>query len=704
MTAFSGLKVEIEFTAGNWTDVSSYISENGGQYTTIQPGRPTPFDDIVSTIAIVSFVNDDGRFIPDNGSSTYFPNFTTGKRLRISVVKSAVTYLRFTGYMTNFDITFPSIGSFPSDGSDVVGNIVTVTCYDAISILALRKMNSFLAEKRVAASRSAAVWGEYYLMPQTSPATYTDFSVYANAQGGTPGTAYVQSTPPFPPFASVGPETYGLATEGGLTDSFVNTSAYTANTSAEFAIRQNAQSISFALMTTAGAVLNSTVILAWTDLAHTSLLWKLTTDSTTGTTIVVRNSAGTIISSAYTFGPFYLVEFKMNSGTNTSCDFYYNGSWQGTFASLDVRSIKSMEFGGGGPAQVLTAFYVHGGGVSAFANDIYFSGTSFTVASILTNLSNFISDFSPGFLTVGNDTALPCFPGYWQGIDPITISNNVLRAIGGFTWVRTDGTVCFVATDATHPLTPLLTIDSEADAAGLPVAKFSDDLRPTRVPVTYGYGKSASIVAIDAVAETTAPVGRRKDASPLATTLLDSQMTKAFTIGFARMLHTSRTRFTTLSLDLLTPTTDYTSTILSTAGNLGALYPTQRIRVNVPSVLFGSSTKDYYVYGWTETYGHDVARIDMDLEPACVATVTGGTCVGNTSTGTVIITSDSPFTTVAQAYPMDFDWAGERITLSTPGGATSPQTFTCTARGVTGGTAAASHSSGTSIDAWIAGP
>jgi len=143
----------------------------------------------------------------------------------------------------------------------------------------------------------------------------------------------------------------------------------------------------------------------------------------------------------------------------------------------------------------------------------------------------------------------------------------------------------------------------------------------------------------------------------------------------------------------------------------------------LPTEYMGVSYVDAFASGWTETYSADgrLAQFVFDTDPADdpaeailddaeygrtalgdgVATITGGTCVGITGTGTVVITSTSPLTAVGGEYSMDLDWLGERITVSVPGGSTSPQTCTVTARGVAP-TVARVHATGQAVEIWHA--
>jgi hypothetical protein len=84
-------------------------------------------------------------------------------------------------------------------------------------------------------------------------------------------------------------------------------------------------------------------------------------------------------------------------------------------------------------------------------------------------------------------------------------------------------------------------------------------------------------------------------------------------------------------------------------------------------------------------------------------TVTSGTAVGTTSTGTIVVTttaSNPTWSTTAGDWPQDLDWNGERVTVTAaPAGSSSPQTLTITARGVAPRVARV-HSAGEPVDVW----
>lgn len=182
-----------------------------------------------------------------------------------------------------------------------------------------------------------------------------------------------------------------------------------------------------------------------------------------------------------------------------------------------------------------------------------------------------------------------------------------------------------------------------------------------------------------------------------------------------------RLRLTSITVDLAGASNDLWDAMM-------ALEIGDRVRVVLGvagSVLVnqvGWTHVDCFVTGWTERYARDVAEFDLLLTPADdpvegawddadrgrwtadgTMTVTGGTAVGTTGTGTIVVatTGGAPtWSTSAADYPLDVDWHGERCTVtSAPGGSGSPQTLTITARGVAPSVARV-HSTGEPVDIW----
>ena len=142
MAAVTG-KVEIEFTAGAWTDVTAYqlpgtISITVGRSDTdqrVSPGR-------MSGLRLDST---DGRFTVGNAAGAYYPNVASGKRVRISIKDpvSSSFIPRFVGRIDGWPL------SWEDNGSTCV---VTISATDMLGDWATAKMPASYLATRTAAS------------------------------------------------------------------------------------------------------------------------------------------------------------------------------------------------------------------------------------------------------------------------------------------------------------------------------------------------------------------------------------------------------------------------------------------------------------------------------------------------------------------------------------------------------------------------
>jgi hypothetical protein len=290
--------------------------------------------------------------------------------------------------------------------------------------------------------------------------------------------------------------------------------------------------------------------------------------------------------------------------------------------------------------------------------------------------------------------------------------NQYTRTVGGRLTTLPDGRRSFRAAAETRLSTVALTLDAELDLSE-PDGGWSGtkEETPTRIGVS---GPIGSTVVVDAAAETS--LGLSIEASTAST--------MAGTIGVAqsigqRVLSATASRINSFGFDMSLTSTDKVTAVL-------ALVPGDRVRIsNLNSAVDGVTYKDVYASGWIEeshpaqTVNGDAVTFIFDTDPADApaeavwddaeygrwgmadGTITGGTCVGTTATGTVIITTSDPITGTAGDYPLDLNWNGERITVSFAAGTTSPQTRTVTARGVAP-TVARVHAAGESVDIWNA--
>lgn len=117
--------VEIAFTTdelltipGAWTDVSSYVLEDG---FSVRRGRADELQAAQASRATVVLNNQDRRFEPGYVSSAYYPNVRPRRRIRISATWASVTYRLWQGFISKWT---PSIKGNQS--------VVTVEAEDLI--------------------------------------------------------------------------------------------------------------------------------------------------------------------------------------------------------------------------------------------------------------------------------------------------------------------------------------------------------------------------------------------------------------------------------------------------------------------------------------------------------------------------------------------------------------------------------------------
>lgn len=275
---------------------------------------------------------------------------------------------------------------------------------------------------------------------------------------------------------------------------------------------------------------------------------------------------------------------------------------------------------------------------------------------------------------------------------------------------RTDGRRQYSALAVTRKAAVSLTLDAEQDLSA-PDGGWQPikDESPTRVQVTSPVGTvSYTQTAVEA------STGMRLDAPTIDTANGDD--TGMRTVAAFATIQTG-TRLRSFGFDPTITSTDKLTAAM-------ALQPRDRVRVtNIPAALTGQTYIDVFAYGWTERFNANDGSCGWTFEtwladdpPEGVyddaeygrwalgdgaTTVTSGTAVGTTAVGTLVLTGVT-LTTDPTSYPLDLDWAGERVTVTAaPGSSASPQTVTLTARGVAP-TVARVHVAGDPVEIWHA--
>jgi hypothetical protein len=271
-----------------------------------------------------------------------------------------------------------------------------------------------------------------------------------------------------------------------------------------------------------------------------------------------------------------------------------------------------------------------------------------------------------------------------------------------------DDSLLFFDADLQRPAAVTLTLDEAADtdmSSGLAWRKGGV---PSRVTASWPGGEVA-------YTDTTRPL---VDDS-IETCAYDQA--GALDVATAAVNSSQRLRLDTLVVDLASASNDLW------AGLMG-LEVGNRIRVTLGSSTgqqathFGVTYVDLFVTGWVEHYAQTYAFWELYTVPADspakgitddatyasaaagagAMTATAGTLSGTAGVGTVVVTtlSGPTLSTAAGSYPCDFNFGGERVTVTAaPGSTVSPQTVTVTARGVAP-SIGRTHSAGESWDVW----
>ena len=74
----------------------------------ITRGRSDEISGIEPSVCTVTLDNSDGRFTPRNAAGAYYPNVKRGRPLRVTVTHDGVDYVRFTGYVAQWPVQWPT--------------------------------------------------------------------------------------------------------------------------------------------------------------------------------------------------------------------------------------------------------------------------------------------------------------------------------------------------------------------------------------------------------------------------------------------------------------------------------------------------------------------------------------------------------------------------------------------------------------------
>jgi len=615
MAAFAGGVLEIEFTAGVWTDVSAYYRTP----VKLKFGRATPYEDTGAASMTVRLDNFDGRFMPDFMGSPYYPNVVKGKRVRWKVTKSAVTYTRHLGWIQAWEPHFPTESTNDA--------YVDITSVDSLGLLAQKKLKSNWTEKTLWYARANSLHVDAYeASGQVNgyAAFMTNYS--PDAGKGTPGALYGSSSPLLTftndPAVSCGPVVQLNSSADG----------HTCGTSC--GIQTGSLCISF-LLKVPNDVVSGTCFIASILDGGGSTLGHLAMGPVGGTTnwLAVRDAPGTTDLGSIInvpLGAWVGIAISQNQSTASHSDWScgpdltntgIGGSvFQNGNVNIDVRSVARIQF----PGSTGFSPKVSVGGVTAYSDHQAIAFAEGACANVtrtatlrMTDLANAVSLLPLSFTQVGGWSGSAC-TGNWSERTALDVAQEIARSVRatttgspGLMFGRPrDSQVLAISGDATRPDTPLLTVNASGEVlSGIDMASAVDQT-PTRVTVS---SPATTALVIDTAAEA---AGQSRAFS--TTTVNISGFSDAADIANFYLRRNNGLRFSQLKIDLTTAASDPTAVLWDESGTNSGLFPTARVRVaELPATHFSYPTRDVHVEGWTESFeGTGNVSIVADTSPA----------------------------------------------------------------------------------------
>lgn len=600
--------LEVEFTPGVWTDLTSRIAYRTAPVR-IRQGRPTPYDEIGGALLTCALFNGDGALMPDNPASAFAPNVVTGKRIRWRVAKIGVTYTRFIGWIQAIKPEFPD---------DTTNNAtVSITAIDALGLLSLKKLRSNFTETALWRARLDAVAVDAYEAsgsPAGSIALMTNYST--DAGRGAPDAFYL-STDETLSFGSDNDVSIGGAVTASGNQTCKTVAGFQSNPLQIFAhVKGPSSQVSATLAAQAHVCLAL--------YAGASVLANLgVRQNGASNGIWLRGSSFTELGiiGNIPFGQWVRVVAVSRLANPARSD------WQiilqdGTISNLndqaiDIRTATHMRIPGHATPSLAGSF----GGIVAIGSrtsidieDSFVAGSRSIVAR-LGHMANTLANLPIGIVADGA-WGWNVATGQWAGRTAAEVLQEQLRTGGGIAWAHPSATTLYLI-DGTlvYRNTVTATIDLDGDCIGAPSLDSGVELKPTRIEVEWAGGVA---VAIDAAGEA-AGQQRSKRITTVAPNLSVAQARAQALLS--RALASRGTRIGRVTLSLGTAETDHIAELFGESNWDAGLYPTARIRTPVPLSHFGVPTLDHHVEGWVETYGLEDATVTMDTTPAVPVTL-----------------------------------------------------------------------------------
>jgi hypothetical protein len=697
----AGEKVEVEYTAGVWTDVSGDSMDDP---FTIQRGRTSEFSQpSTGQLSGLRLKNTNGQYTPlsqilvDGTANANYPNIAPRKRIRYSNTPAGV---RGVGYIKGWP---PFVDS---DGT----KWVAITATDRLDQLSRITLKSPIAQE-CANGAPTYLWPCTDAVGSTQAIENTGKVPLKIEQVGTGGTVT---------FGDPGP---GVGDGTGVTLAPSSASAgksftaiinpvLVADWSVVMWVKTSTVSRAlFSIFLTPGTLL---ALDATGKLTHSSLTSSASiTDGTSWHLVVLTFSvAGVGTTTLYVDG--------VSQGTVT---------WGGFGPQLGKIRIGQSAIDEPGTPEASSLFAGSLGYVGAFASTL----TAAHVTSMWQATNGYYGDDTGArisrFLAAGGltssdwtlDTGKAIVNTYPQaGRDIVSACQDMATTEGGGAvfYVGTDGKALFRNRVFRKPGAPVMTIDAEADLDASVYAPSFDELTLFNQSTGNRAAQSGTLSSqtyTDPVSSAAPPTGYGLTTDGSGVTSYATTDTDVLALAQARVAANAYPgfRLPQVAVDLVTAQNNLYASLANV--EIGS-----RIRVtNLPVAMAPSTQIDLIVEGWTETIGPDTYKVVFDTSPAdnpargiwddtsygrwqCSGQTLNANISNSATTLAVATTAGLPlFTTVSARYPLKIQIGQEIITLNNAPGATSPQTFTGCTRGVNG-TSAAAQTAGATVNLWPA--
>lgn len=595
---FTAETLEVEFTPAVWTDVTAdWIAP-----LIIRQGRPTPFDEVAGGSLETRLHNIDGRYMTG----------LKGKRIRWRITKGEDTFTRFVGWIQSAKASFPS--------GELRKGVVGIVAVDALGLLEQRKLRSNLTELSLWRARTDACAVDAYEASATTSSSLCYMTNYSTDTFARQGQA----------FGIVGDTPLEFGTDNDLSAGAIVTAPSTQTFVTAPKFQANPLQIILHYKGPASQVAIAGQIYVLASFENSSAAWAFhlaITQSGTSNSLVLRNAANTATLATLgtiPFGDWVQIVAMSNATTPALSDWAAYLSFGTTLGSasavaVDVRTIGANSGGAGGlwlPGNSSPSAPGSWGGIVALGTrttvpiaESFTGAINGTVSTRVDSIENVAQHLPISITKVGTLTTSVA-TGRWDGRSAAAVLREVLRTTSGIAWARSrDSEVIALGADELYPDTAVVALDVDEDCVGPPTFVDASDTTPTRVDVAYPGG---IVTAADAVVEA------RGETRSTRTTTVATTPADALAAGQAMLSRaTTGIRISQITLDLNGAVHDPTAALFDETTVKGGLYPTQRIRVQVPPWYFGVSHYDVHVEGWSEVYeANNEVRLQLDTSPA----------------------------------------------------------------------------------------